>query len=272
MAKIHAETKLNHFKFWTIPDPNRFRITKFVKLKGQFDAAPVEVAVIQPEMIGNPVNKTPYWPDGKMKTVEIKKYNHLLFYSLAVVPEQPTRHVLMHNQLQTNVKKTPWTLEAPNRLLVPASKQPKLKPTDKAPSAKDLEPPENWYHFACYPIKDVDPLTLLELALYDQFDKEFNKQQEEQFRQATFTPKWFCVPVSKQYDKDNRPIPGSRDSEHDLLPGTALPHIVLYEFASKLILKAEVWVRDQFNKEPLLLPVEKASLLGVPTDKVWEDT
>jgi hypothetical protein len=221
-------------------------------------------------MIGNPVTKTLIRKDGEIKNiVDKRRYNHLLFYQINWVPtNQPDRRVLLNNQLQT-ILETPWVLQPPDRLLVPASKKPKLKPDEKAPDANDNDlkgPPVNWYHFACYPIKDPKPLKL-DLDLYDQFDKEFNNQHEEKLRQVEFTPKWFGVPVSK----NKEPIPASKDEDKDPLPGTALPHIVLYEYASQLNFKPakEAWVRDQFNEKPLPISVTKPSLLGVPTDKVW---
>jgi hypothetical protein len=261
MAKIHAETKLNHYKFWTIPDKPYGMWG--VKLKGQFDDTDADLDVSLPEMIGNPTTKRNL-SDGDKTLLDKGKHNHLLFYKLTPVPDKPTRRVWLQNQLEPYDKDKPWVLTPPDHLLVPAAKEID-KPTG------DLGPPVNWYHFACYPIKDGKPLKL-NLDLFDQFDEHFKEKQNpeaEKFRGANFTPKWFGVPVSKTYEKNVHPIPWSTDTDKDPLPGTALPHIVLYEFESEKKLAKEVWVQDQFHKDPFKIPVQTPKLLGVPTDKVW---
>lgn len=224
---------LDHYKFWSVRESEP--LNKPVWLKGQFDKAPWEASVGNVAYIANPVDKEAKGqPPNHINNAAL----HYVAYHITPRDKRPAPPpIKVTNQFG---KERPWTLGAPELLLVPAAKSLQSPPEKEEPGD----------HFVCYLALNHQQAQI-EVKLHDQFDDAMDRRIETI---RDFPPAYFCVPVSKKIDdKPTEEIVDERT------------HLAIYRIAPPMKFNRPVWTKDQLKSWKL--EVIQSELLGVPSEK-----
>jgi len=236
-ASPAAEYKLDHYKFWKVKAAKPMTPIK-VSLKGQFDQAPWPAELVSIEYLGNPAEKT---VEGAPHTPIQNEKLHLVAYAMKS-EKQPERTVRVMNQFAPNGEE--WRLDSPAWLLTPADKQMK----------GDTQPPPRGDHYVCYAVIEGKPVPRA-ITLLDQFDRQSGGPEHLE----TLTPKYFCVPVEKTFQKPEPEPIYDKDT-----------HLAIYEIKPPRSSKIVVQTQDQFGRQELR--IRSSQFLGVPSRKQWQPT
>jgi hypothetical protein len=254
------ETKLEHFKFYSVAEQPMGTFEGRITVKGQFESSFKPATVLRLAYFGNPVSKIrttptptptpadepPPEPPGEEEIPPpppqpgplANPNHHLTWYALDPKEgeKEPARYVKLIDQFGTKE----LILGPPVALLLPAHKL-----------EGGGQPPVGLNHFKCYDITRHRGVTREMVMLQDQFDRPNVK--------VTFLdgPDFFCLPVEKRRGRRSHKIERNTDRFN---------HLLIYRVQSEDYPGVRKSVTDQLQ-EKVALSEFRARYLAVPADK-----